>query len=60
MQPSTSPSNPAVPMVQILVSGRGMIRLYQGDKCVGFAESYHFAQVRAAELEHSKQHKEIH
>lgn len=60
MQLSTEIVQPQVPVVQIYISGRSLIRLYQGDKCVGFSETYKFACIRADELEKIDQKRELH
>lgn len=60
MQLSTDIVQPQVPVVQIYISGRSLIRLYQGDKCVGFSETYKFARIRAEELEKTDQQREVH
>jgi len=60
MQLSTEIVQPQVPVVQIYISGRSLIRLYQGEKCVGFSETYKFARIRAEELEKTDQKRELH
>ena len=60
MQLSTEIVQPQVPLVQIYISGRSLIRLYQGEKCVGFSETYKFARIRADELEKVDQKRELH
>lgn len=59
MQPSTELVRPQPPVVQIYISGRSLIRLYMGDKCVGFSETYKFAQIRADELAKSGHQQEV-
>lgn len=60
MQPSTDSVRPQMPVVQIYISGRSLIRLYMGDKCVGFSETYKFAQIRADELVKAERQQEVH
>jgi len=60
MQPSTELVRPPIPVVQIYISGRSLIRLYVGEKCVGFSESYKFAQIRAEELANAWRQQEVH
>ena len=60
MQPSTDSVRPQLPVVQIYISGRSLIRLYVGEKCVGFTETYKFAQIRAEELTKSDLKPEVH
>lgn len=60
MQLSTEIVQPQEPLVQIYISGRSLIRLYQGEKCVGFSETYKFARIRADELEKVDQKRELH
>ena len=60
MQPSTDSVRPQMPVVQIYISGRSLIRLYIGEKCVGFSETYKFAQILAEELEQAKPAQEVH
>lgn len=60
MQPSIEIASPPRPVVQIYIAGRSMIRLYQGEKCVGFSDSYKFAQIRADELAKAKPKREVH
>lgn len=60
MQPSIEIVRPQVPVVQIYIAGRSMIRLYQGEKCVGFSETYKFAQIRANELEKVEPKQGVH
>jgi hypothetical protein len=60
MQPSTDSVRPQIPVVQIYISGRSLIRLYMGEKCVGFSETYKFARIRADELEQAKPAQEVH
>ena len=60
MQPSIEIASPSVPVVQIYIAGRSMIRLYLGEKCVGFSNSYKFAQIRADELAKANPKREVH
>ncbi|MCK1791194.1 hypothetical protein [Pseudomonas violetae] len=60
MQPSTDSVRPQLPAVQIYISGRSLIRLYMGEKCVGFSETYKFAQIRAEELAKADLKQEVH
>jgi hypothetical protein len=60
MQPSTDSVRSLVPVVQIYICGRSLIRLYIDDKCVGFSESYKFAQIRAEELAKAGRQQEVH
>lgn len=60
MQPSTNSVRPQLPAVQIYIAGRSLIRLYVGEKCVGFSETYKFAQIRADELAKAELKQEVH
>lgn len=60
MQPSIENVHQQVPVVQIYIAGRSMIRLYQGDTCVGFSETYKYARIRADELEKAQPKREVH
>jgi hypothetical protein len=60
MQPSTELARPQIPAVQIYISGRSLIRLYVGNKCVGFSETYKFAQIRAEEIANAGRQQGVH
>ncbi|SDA18180.1 hypothetical protein SAMN03159355_01535 [Pseudomonas sp. NFPP10] len=60
MQQSTEIAQVPVARVQFYIAGRRLIRIYAEGKCVGFSETYKFAQIKAAEFEKAAVKQEVH
>ncbi|WP_426111264.1 hypothetical protein [Pseudomonas sp. DSP3-2-2] len=60
MQQSTDVVRDVAPAIQILIAGRGMIRVYDGGQWVGMASTYRLAQQVADQREQLKQRGSLH